>query len=154
MSRYGIELRNDHNYVVADSENQNFVLRSAGRIHNNGFSEGNFQNPISWAFMDLSGFNCPLIFIKSVNADQRVAVLPGAEDFQAEKSPVYRHFTVAKWWNKNVGDLQYYIFDRWLPSERSIYGIQMFDAGGRITFDSGWNFFKIAKCPVARTRLP
>ncbi|EDA0234948.1 hypothetical protein F8745_22975 [Salmonella enterica] len=143
MSRYGIELRNDRNFVVADSENLNFVLRSAGRINNGQFFEGNYQNPVSWAYMDLSGFNCPLIFIKSQNADQRVAIVPGAADFQGEKSPLYKYFIVAKWWNKNVGDLQYYIFDRWVPPERSDYGIQMFDGGGNITFDSGWNFLKL-----------
>ncbi|EEM1821273.1 hypothetical protein GKA92_24580 [Salmonella enterica subsp. enterica] len=145
MSRYGIELRNDRNFVVADPDNLNFVLRSAGRINNSEFSEGNAQNPVSWVFMDLSGFSCPLIFIKSSNAEQRVATVPGCADFLPSGYALQKYFIVAKWWNKNVGDLQYYVYDRWIPPGRSKYGIQMFDQGGNITFDSGWDFLKLRR---------
>ncbi|MFP1463026.1 hypothetical protein ACLB1E_22235 [Escherichia coli] len=48
-----------------------------------------------------------------------------------------------KWWNINIGTVQYYIFDKWIPPERSSYGMQLFDGSGGIIFDSGWYFLKL-----------
>ncbi|AFJ47128.1 hypothetical protein EBL_c20370 [Shimwellia blattae DSM 4481 = NBRC 105725] len=56
---------------------------------------------------------------------------------------IWRHMRVMKWWNKHIADIEYFIYDIWTPPERSAFGIQMFNSGGGIIFDSGWNFLML-----------
>ena len=138
---YGIELSNNQDFVIANSNDVNYVLRSAGQLTNSQFvSQGQY---FSRAFMDLSPYNCPLVFFKPMTPDQRISLIPGANYFLTPGNITQKQATVLKWANKNIGNVQYYIFDRWIPPERSEYGMQIFDSNESIIFDSGWNFMMV-----------
>ncbi|MBV4366305.1 hypothetical protein [Erwinia phyllosphaerae] len=139
MAEYGVQLINDKNYVIANASDVNYILRSSGQINNSQFPT-NTGGYYSRVYMDLSAFNNPIIFFRPMTAEQRVACIPGINDFQTAGSVTQKRATVLKWPNKDIGTLQYYIFDRWIPPERSEYGMQIFDATGGIIFDTGWNF--------------
>lgn len=141
MADYGVELTNNKNFVIANSNDVNYILRSSGQINNSQFvSMGSY---FSRLYMDVSSFNCPIVFFRPLNANQRISCIPGVNDFQTPGSVTRKKTTVLKWANKNVGSVQYYIFDRWIPPERSKYGMQIFDKQGGIIFDSGWNFMMV-----------
>lgn len=138
---YGIEVCNNQDFVIANANDVNFVLRSSGQITNGQFvSQGEYFSRI---FMDLSFFNCPLIFFKPITAEQRVSCIPGENDFLSAGSTTRKQATVLKWKNKDIGSLQYYIFDRWTPAERSEYGMQILDVNENVIFDSGWHFMMV-----------
>ncbi len=64
MSGYGIQLINDYGLTVADAEDVNYVLRSAGQFSNGHFiSGGNTTSAIS---LITTGMNSPL----SVSEDE------------------------------------------------------------------------------------
>ncbi len=142
MADYGVQLINDKNYVVANASDVNYVLRSSGQINNSQFPTS-ASTYYSHMYMDISGFNNPIIFFKPMTSDQRVSCITGVNDFQVPGSQTMKRSTVLKWAGKNIGSLQYYVFDRWTPPDRSSYGMQIFDASGKIIFDSGWNFMMI-----------
>lgn len=144
---YGIQLFNKYGYNVATVNDINFSLRSSGQIHNWQFGGG---DPISIASMDFQGFNSPIVFLRPMWADQRVGTMVG-DQFEFNTKPILEQqgyktqmkFKIMKWWNKDIGSIQYYVFDRWIPPERSSYGMQLFDGGGSIVFDSGWHFMNL-----------
>lgn len=138
---YGIELSNNQDYVIANANDVNYVLRSSGQLQNGQFvNQGDY---FSRLFMDLSAFNCPLIFFKPMRPEQRVSCIPGSNYFLTPGNVTQKQATILKWANKDVGSLQYYIFDRWVPPERSEYGMQIFDANESIIFDTGWSFMMV-----------
>lgn len=150
MSEYGVELVNQYGYKVATMEDVNYVLRSSGQISNGQFaSHPNTYNAIS---MMVGGMNAPLVFFKPMAANQRITQRPGLNmlypDFMGANTQIdesWKSIDIYKWWNINIGTIQYYIFDRWIPPERSKYGCQIFDPSGAIIFDSGWKFLKLRK---------
>ena len=146
---YGVELINDHNYVVANSSDVNYVFRSSGTISDSDFFNHLGSSDASFCSMDVSEFNCPLIFFKSVDSNQRLSTVPGSGLTAGMLTPpgyaLDKTIDVYKWWNLSIGTVQYYIFDKWIPPERSTYGMQIFDSGGGIIFDSGWRFLKLKK---------
>lgn len=141
MADYGVRLINKYDITVANESDLNLTLRSSGQITNAQFAGGTYDQR---RVLNLSGFNCPIVFIKSSTPDQRVSVVPG-NSWSAGSTSM--SFQVMKWHNKNVGTLQYYIYDLWTPPERSDYGMQIFDErgkeGGGIIFDSGWHFMRL-----------
>ncbi|MBE5251715.1 hypothetical protein [Mixta mediterraneensis] len=141
MAEYGIELSNNKDYVIANANDVNYVLRASGQISNGQFS--NAGEYYSRLYLDISSFNCPIVFFRPLSADQRISCIPGINDFLVPGSVTQKKATVLKWKNKDIGSLQYYIFDRWVPPERSDYGIQIFDENESIIFDSGWNFMMV-----------
>lgn len=142
---YGVELSNDKNYVVANANDVNYTLRSAGQIHNWQFNPPNANSIAAFCGVDLSPYNAPIMFFKPMRSEQRIGCMTGDErDWQASTvGPTKKMFKIMKWGNKDIGSVQYYIFDRWIPPERSSYGIQISDAAGGLIFDSGWMFMKI-----------
>lgn len=145
MADYGLELINTKGHVVASAgTGANYTLRAAGTITNAQFTSTGGRAGVSSCSIPLGGFNCPIVFVKPMNADARIGVLlEDASEFSgsAKTSRVARFY---KWWNKNVGTIQYYVFDKWVPPERAQgYGMQMWDANGTLTFDSSWNFLRI-----------
>ena len=80
-----------------------------------------------------------------MRSEQRIGCMTGDErDWHASAlGSTKKMFKIMKWGNKDIGSVQYYIFDRWIPPERSSYGIQISDAAGGLIFDSGWMFMKI-----------
>ncbi|CAI1599634.1 hypothetical protein RGJ22_003036 [Serratia marcescens] len=142
---YGVELFNNRNYVVANANDVNYTLRSAGQIHNWQFNPPNVLSVSAFCGVDLSPYNSPIMFFKPMWNDQRIGCMTGDErDWHAyHLGPTKKMFKVMKWGNKDIGSIQYYIFDRWAPPERSSHGMQLFDSSGNIIFDSGWNFMKI-----------
>lgn len=148
---YGIELVNDYGYQVATMNDVNYVLRSAGQITNSQFKSVSSSSYVGISMM-VGAMNAPLVFFRSMNADARLTQKPGTNLLYPDFAPAGFKTTTAnvsidvyKWWNKNIGTVQYYIFDRWIPSERSSYGMQIFDQSGGIIFDSGWKFLKLRK---------
>lgn len=135
---YGVELINNYGYQIATMNDVNYVLRSAGQIYDRQFYGHGRQGAICFLNMVLAGFNAPLVFFRPVTAEARISQTPELRN----NVPC---LNVKKWWNKSVGALQYFIFDRWIPPERSTYGMQIFDAAGSIIFDSGWRFLKLKK---------
>lgn len=144
MADYGVRLINKYDITVANDTDVNFTLRSSGQIHNSDFvaTAGEYNQ---FAILGTAGFNCPIVFIKTSVPEQRVSVTPSTWETQGTFSNT--GFRVHKWHNKNVGTLQYYIYDIWTPPERSDYGMQIFDErgkeGGGIIFDSGWHFMRL-----------
>ncbi|BEM58892.1 hypothetical protein SME22J_27530 [Serratia marcescens] len=144
---YGIQLFNKYGHNIATVNDINFSLRSSGQIHNWQFGKSNpaAGNSVT---LDLTGFTCPIVFLKPMSADQRVSCVAGNErEFTGaslgESVTVEMKFSIYKWWNKDVGTMQYYVFDRWIPPERSRHGLQLFNRDGSLVFDSGWYFMKI-----------
>ncbi|TCW50775.1 hypothetical protein EDC53_102343 [Phytobacter diazotrophicus] len=144
---YGIELINDYNYSITSMDDVNYVLRKAGTISNSLFSSGAGNIP-SYFTMDLSAYNSPIVFFKSITPNQRLGQVPAITALRGKAITLY------KWWNLDIGTVQYYIFDKWIPPERSTYGMQIFDAAGNIIFDSGWNFMKLRKVVWLDTGFP
>lgn len=148
MSDYGVELINDYGYQVANMNDVNYIFRASGQIHNGQFQyRENAYNAIS---MMVGHMNCPLVFFKPMASNQRITQRPGINllypDFINSGQFIqndWKSIDVYKWWNIDMGSVQYYIFDRWIPPERSSYGIQIFDPSGNIIFDSGWKFLKL-----------
>ncbi|MGK3115331.1 hypothetical protein [Candidatus Pantoea formicae] len=141
MADYGLQLFNDNGYSVVDSNNPNFALRSSGTISSWPAKSGD----ISYADVDLSAFNQPLLFFRSTNSSQRISLYaPNDQAGGGAGNTIQgKRFRIYKWYNLNASGLQYYIFDRWIPPERSEYGIQMWDDSQNLSFDSGWNFLTI-----------
>lgn len=123
----------------------NYTLRSAGQIHNWQFNPPNANSIAAFCGVDLSLYNAPIIFFKPMRSEQRIGCMTGDErDWHASAlGSTKKMFKIMKWGNKDIGSVQYYIFDRWIPPERSSYGIQISDAAGGLIFDSGWMFMKI-----------
>ncbi|WP_392738367.1 hypothetical protein AB3M75_07455 [Serratia ureilytica] len=143
-SRYGIQLINDKNYVVANTDDVNYTLRAAGQIHNASFAPPFAGSLASSCAINLDDCFAPIVFFKPMNADQRICCMPGDDrDWISSQIPTKKWNRILKWANKNVGAIQYYVFDRWIPPERSAYGLQISNAQGGIIFDSGWNFMKV-----------
>lgn len=148
MSNYGVELVNQYGYQIANMNDVNYVFRSSGQIANWQF--GNHGDAYTGLSMITSGMNCPLVFFKPMAANQRITQRPGCNLLYPDiiGAGAYigedlKSIDVYKWWNIDMGTVQYYIFDRWVPPERSRYGIQIFDPSGAIIFDSGWKFLKL-----------
>lgn len=143
---YGIQLFNNYGHNVATVNDVNFTLRASGQIHNSQFAPPFATSAASMCAIDLSGFNCPIVFFRPMSADQRIACVAGDErDWTPEGWPVKMMNKIMKWNNKDIGTIQYYVFDRWIPPERSSYGLQLFNEAGSIIFDSGWHFMNIQK---------
>ena len=150
MATFGVRLYNNQNLLVADENVVNYTLRSAGQISDANFSTGDFNNPISTMGLPMPGFNCPLIFFRPItpgNAGPRVATIPNEtdSDFTSGNYTMSQGVSLAKVYDKTIGTLQYYVFDRWTPPERSDWGLRISNASGAVVFDSGWNFLKLRK---------
>lgn len=144
---YGVELINNYGYQVATINDVNYILRASGQINNSQFSNYG-ANDISVLSMDVNHMEAPILFHSGNGPNQRLTTVPGgagnAGRFLIQGQPIPKKtFEVYKWWNLDCGTIQYYIFDRWIPPERSNYGVQIFDGGGGIIFDGGWNFMKL-----------
>lgn len=137
MSDFGLQLINDYNLTVASMDDVNYTLRRSGTITNSEFSSGGPNVPSSM-FIDVEGMNCPIVFFKSTSSSQRISQIPSYNPGTNRQQ-----INIYKWWNLNIGTMQYYIFDRWIPPERSDFGIQIFDGSGSIIFDGGWKFLKL-----------
>lgn len=144
---YGVELINDYGYSVTSMDDVNYVLRRSGTISNSQFNSGAGTIPSSM-FMDLSSCNSPLVFFKSITAAQRLSQIPEMTRSSGKAIQIF------KWWNLNIGTIQYYVFDRWIPPERSNYGLQINDAAGNIIFDGSWHFLKLKKVVWLDTGFP
>ncbi|WP_332834569.1 hypothetical protein [Escherichia coli] len=157
MSGYGIQLINDYGLTVADAEDVNYVLRSAGQFSNGHFiSGGNTTSAIS---LITTGMNSPLLFLKMNTNNSRLTQKTGVNKLSPDfvNPGTYISVTsidVFKWWNINIGTVQYYIFDKWIPPERSSYGMQLFDGSGGIIFDSGWYFLKLRDVKWLEPKYP
>ncbi|MFP1495604.1 hypothetical protein ACLB1Q_01980 [Escherichia coli] len=76
MSGYGIQLINDYGLTVADAEDVNYVLRSAGQFSNGHFiSGGNTTSAISL----ITGMNSPLLFLKMNTNNSRLTQKTGVK---------------------------------------------------------------------------
>lgn len=137
MADYGMELRNDSGKVIASSSQLNFNLRSSGIITNNQFPSG--ENYFCGVVLDTSGMNTPLVFLKPLDNNSRVSMLPGTgDDLLPQNWTQKKCWVITKWWNKTISPIRYYIFDRWSPPATDRYGIRMWDTSGSPTFDSNW----------------
>lgn len=150
MAEYGVELINDKNYVVQNASDVNFALRASGTLKNADFKHsiddgvGFFSPGGKFAVLDVSSFNCPIVFLRPLNSASRVATVPitNSSDFLLPGNALKKHIAVYAW-KQTLSDIEYFIFDRWTPGERSSYGMQVFNASGGIIFDSGWNFLTL-----------
>ncbi|EHR8375599.1 hypothetical protein K5Y94_005157 [Escherichia coli] len=146
MSDYGIELINDYGLKVADTEDINYVLRSAGQFSNSNFYS--YANSTSSISLMTTGMNCPLLFMKMNSSNARLTQKPGVNKLSPDyinpgTTIAQTSIDVFKWWNLDIGTIQYYIFDKWTPPERSDYGLQLFDRSGNIIFDAAWHFLRL-----------
>ena len=142
MTDFVLEVINSHDLSIQTNTDVNFVLRSSGQ-----FSDANFNTTSQYynhAYMDISSMNAPLVFFRPMTSNSRIAYIPGIQEHIAgANGATQKRGTVLKWYNLTMGTMQYYIFDQWVPPERSDYGIQAFDGSGNIIFDAGWNFMKV-----------
>lgn len=98
----------------------------------------------SWSDpIDVSDYTSPMVFFKSTVLTSRVSI------FISYDKKLY----FLKWWNFSItGDIEYYIFDTWTPSERSSSGLQVYNPTTKqIVFDSGWylmNIVQLHQIPV------
>lgn len=146
MSDYGIELINDYGLKVADAEDVNYVLRSSGTITDSDFYS--YENSTSAISLMTTGFNSPLLFLKMNESRSRLSQKPGCNKISPDyvnpgTTITQTSIDLFKWWNINLGTVEYYIFDKWTPPERSDYGMQIFNSSGDIIFDSGWYFLNL-----------
>lgn len=143
MSAYGVQLFNNYNLTVATADDVNYTLVSSGQVSDWEFRAAGRVRSL---LIDVNGLNAPLLFLQMGNADARLCQKPAWSTSETAGSGRYigeKFIELFKWHNKNIGTVQYYLFDRWIPPERSTYGLQIFDGGGSIIFDGGWNFLKL-----------
>ncbi|HFE3440732.1 TPA: hypothetical protein ACF3I9_002138 [Klebsiella aerogenes] len=143
MSQYGVQLINKYNMTVATADDVNYTLVSSGQLYQGSFYD--FQGAKSLK-IDVTGLNAPLLFLVMDSNNKRLSQIPACSSgsrLNAGDGAWTKYIQVYKWGNLNFDYVQYYLFDRWIPPERSTYGLQIFDGGGGIIFDGGWNFLKI-----------
>lgn len=143
MSEFGIQLINKYNLTVATLDDVNYTLVSSGQLFNGSFSDFGGAKQLR---MDVNGLNAPLLFLVMDTNTKRLSQLPSCVTgtrMNAGDRVDQKFIQIFKWHNLNFDYVQYYLFDRWIPPERSDYGLQIFDSSGAIIFDGGWNFLKL-----------
>ncbi|KGP03451.1 hypothetical protein JT27_02155 [Alcaligenes faecalis] len=146
----GLEVINiEAGSVQVKNTERPYTLRKSGYIYNYQFQQhaSNVLTPVFSHTMNIGAMNAPLIFFRVQGANSRVAAL--------QTSPNVIVFY--KWWNLPItSPIEYFIFDDWLPPERSVAGLQMWreTAPYDLVFDSSWNLLKIEEKLVVSAGQP
>lgn len=138
----GLEVLNSFNTLQVSNMERPFTLRKSGWLTNDSFNFvwGGIQDDNSFTPKIYVGkLNSPLIFFRSVEAGSRVTPLLIRRSGDTE-------LVFKKWWNIPLKNpVAYYIFDNWLPPERTTAGLQLYreTPPHDLVFDSSWHLMDI-----------
>lgn len=141
MSEYGLELTNNYGKALVNSKYKNFIFRSSGTLTNSDFSSDTSRSKACRLVIDQ--MNNPIIFLIPKTNYSRVTVWNKLQYIRGNSLSMSRVFQLTTWFNLTVDEIQYYVFDQYVPKDAGEYGFKLLSESSDVIFDSNWSFLKI-----------